>query len=248
MRARVSITISSGLKTFFVIASRNSATVFPEKSAVDAACAAPAPAWRARFCAACCAPRFWPPRFAAFLRVVLERDVVERLVLLEERLDAGLRLDDERLDDERLEVEAALRLDDERLDAGLRLEEELLDDERLELDAGLRLDDERLELDAGFFLDEERLELDAGFLLDDERLELDAGLRADDRLDDERLPEPDDDERLDPDEREPPDREPPDERPLPLLPPDCAISFPSFEVSRMRGVGSALARSHYFTL
>jgi hypothetical protein len=58
MRERVNMTISSGRNTLRVIASRNSATVLPEKSAVDAACPPAAPACRARFCAACCAPRF----------------------------------------------------------------------------------------------------------------------------------------------------------------------------------------------
>jgi hypothetical protein len=70
----------SGRITPRVIASRSSATFFPEKSsgvralAADAAAAAPSPALRAPVCAVCWRPRALPPAFAARLRAGLVVD------------------------------------------------------------------------------------------------------------------------------------------------------------------------------
>jgi hypothetical protein len=82
----------SGRMTPFVIASRSSATFFPEKSRLRAAEAADPPVLRAAFCACCWRPRALPPALAARLRAALlredddepERELDEERRLLEE--------------------------------------------------------------------------------------------------------------------------------------------------------------------
>jgi hypothetical protein len=83
----------SGRITPLVIASRSSATFFPEKSRLRAAEAAESPALRAPLAACCWRPRALPPALAARLRAALLRVLdPERLLVELPELDRALDL------------------------------------------------------------------------------------------------------------------------------------------------------------
>jgi hypothetical protein len=199
-----------------VIASRSSATFFPEKSSPRAAAAALSPAWRAPFCACCCRPRAFPPACAARLRAVLlplEDDLLVpddfRVLDVERRVEEP---DDEAL---RLRPPDPLAVD---FRAPPRAPPEELDDLRA-LDA--------LDLRA----------LDPPELRALELRELDARDPDEDELDLRAL-EP---RALDPDDFRAPDPPPDDflrDEPPPLPEPVSAIALPPLKLARRHPLGA----------